>query len=103
MNESFQKRIGDSYLDVHTYLGHFDKKLVAILAHNLQKMAPFVDSDHSYVLQDKVRPKAMGMDGFRGDFEVPGDINIGNFDILSYELPSCSNKIKSFQLLRGSE
>ena len=52
--------------------------MFAILAHNLQKMAPFIDSDDKWeVLQDKIRPKTMVLDGFRSGFQVPGDINIG--------------------------
>ena len=38
----------------------------AILAHNLQKMAPFVNSDDSW---EEI--------GFRSGFDVPSDIKIG--------------------------
>ena len=54
--------------------------VLAILAHNLQNMAPFVDADHGWeVSQDnRIRPKsmlqpAMLMDDFRSNFVVPGD------------------------------
>ena len=39
----------------------------AILARNLQMMAPFIDSDDKWEV----------LDGFRSGFQVPGDINIG--------------------------
>ena len=52
-----------------------------ILAHNLQKMGPSVDSNDDIFKSSRL-PKSLGMDDIAGrlDAFVPGDINIGNFD-----------------------
>ena len=59
----------------------------AILAHNLQKMAPFLDSDLDIWEAFESIPKAMdnilGPRILDSNQNVPDDINMGNFDILT--------------------